>query len=167
MKNKYAKFLFSIVFMSFIFSFSGAGNASYDESSNYLNIRRHYYKWDQGPDGSTGYFRKMLYSYLIEMIGRDIKTDYDYIPEYTDERTHESKFRFGEWLVISGIINEENIKDINSLRKKYGGNSQPGKGLFSISGRIRKFRLSDYSGKRKVYLYLDEMKLKNVDVINN
>jgi hypothetical protein len=100
------------------------------------------------------------------MIGRDITTDFDYIPEYFDRNTYESRFRSGEWLVITGTINGENIKEIDALRSKLGRNSQPGKGLFSISGRIKKFRLSDFSEKRRVYLHLDDMKIKMAEVTN-
>jgi len=143
-----------------------AYNSKSEGSSNYLNIRRNYIRWDQGFEGSKGYFKKVLYSYMVEMIGRDIITDYDYIPEYYDRNTYESRFRSGEWLVITGTITGENIKEIDALRSKFGRNSQPGKGLFSISGRIRKFRLSDFSETRRVYLYLDNMKIKSADFSN-
>ncbi len=139
-----------------------------DGTANYLSIRRYYLRWDQEDAASRGYFRNLLYDYLVEMIGREIKTDYDYIPEYPDIEIsdHRARIRSGEWLVISGEISAENIKEIDVFRKKYGRNSQPGKGLFSISGRIKKFRLSDYSGGRSVYLYLDDMKIKNAEVIH-
>lgn len=152
--------------------FSAAASATEkkadDGMENYLSIRRYYLRWDQEDAASRGYFRNMLYDYLVEMIGRDIETDYDYIPEYPDRliADHQARFRSGEWLVISGEISDENIKEIDVFRKKYGRNSQPGKGLFSISGRIKKFRLSDYSGSRRVYLYLEDMKIKNAEVKN-
>lgn len=156
--------LFFTVFISFLIPLYGVGKDTGEGGDNYLKIRRYYLKWDQGFDGSRWYFRKVLYSFLVEMIGREIATDYDYIPEYADEITHESRFRSGEWLVISGTADSENLKEIDAFRKQYGKNSQPGKGLFSISGRIKKFRLSEYSGKRRVYLYLDDMKIKVAEV---
>jgi len=161
MSNK--KIIFSLISACFIllcFPLKGADKSPDEGGSNYLNIRRYYLKWDQGFEGSKGYFKKILYSYLVEMIGRDITTDYDYIPESYDRNTHESRFRSGEWLVITGTIGGENIKEIEAFRSKFGRNSQPGKGLFSISGRIKKFRLSDFSEKRRVYLHLDDMKIK-------
>ncbi|HOP63654.1 MAG TPA: hypothetical protein PK358_03890 [Spirochaetota bacterium] len=160
MKAKF--FFFAFLLCSVLLS--GRESSSDPGRENYLSIRRHYYKWDQGFEGSKGYFRKELYFYLIEMIGREIKTDYDFIPEYADSATHRSRLRSGRWLVITGIITADNYREIESYRKKYGRNSQPGKGLFSISGRIKKFRLSDYSGNREVYLYLDDMRLDNSKV---
>ncbi len=161
------KIICSLLYACFIlicFPLKGADNSAGEGSSNYLNIRRYYLKWDQGFEGSKGYFKKNLYSFLVEMIGRDITTDYDYIPEYFDSITYNSRFRSGEWLIVGGTISAENIKEIDVLRTKFGRNSQPGKGLFSISGRIRKFRLSDFSEKRRVYLYLDDMKIKMAEV---
>jgi hypothetical protein len=167
MSNK--KIIFCLIAACFILFYAplkGADNSPGEGNSNYLNLRRYYIKWDQGFEGSKGYFKKILYSYLVEMIGRDITTDFDYIPEYFDRNTYESRFRSGEWLVITGTITGENIKEIDALRSKLGRNSQPGKGLFSISGRIKKFRLSDFSEKRRVYLHLDDMKIKMAEVTN-
>lgn len=163
------KIIYSLLYACFIlfcFPLKGADSSAGEGRSNYLNIRRYYLKWDQGFDGSRWYFRKNLYSCLVELIGRDITTDYDYIPEYADEVTHQSRFRSGEWLVISGVITGEDLKEIDLFREKYGRSSQPGKGLFSISGRIKKFRLSEYSEKRRVYLYLDGMKVNAAEVKN-
>lgn len=165
MSNK--KIIFCLIAVSFVLFYllpGNADNSAGEGSSNYLNIRRYYLKWDCGFEGSKGYFKKILYSYLVEMIGREITTDYDYIPESYDRSTYESSFRSGEWLVVTGTVTGENIKEIDAFRNKYGRNSQPGKGLFSISGRIKKFRLSDFSEKRRVYLYLDDMKIKNAEV---
>ncbi|HPF06438.1 MAG TPA: hypothetical protein P5120_08895 [Spirochaetota bacterium] len=165
MSNKKIIFCFAAAcFLAFYLPLRGADKSAGEGGSNYLNIRRYYLKWDRGFEGSKGYFKKILYSYLVEMIGRDITTDYDYIPESYDRNTHKSRFRSGEWLVISGEVTGENIKEIDAFRNKYGRNSQPGKGLFSISGRIKKFRLSDFSEKRRVYLHLDDMKIKMAEV---
>ena len=165
-KKKILFCLITVCFITFYLPLKSADKSEGEGSSNYLNIRRYYLKWDQGFEGSKGYFKKILYSYLVEMIGRDITTDYDYIPEYFDKVTYESRFRAGEWLVITGVIANENIREIESFRHKSGRNSQPGKGLFSISGRIKKFRLSDFSEKRRVYLHLDDMIIKIAEVTN-
>jgi hypothetical protein len=156
--------LIAACFILFYIPLYSAADSEGEGSSNYFNIRRYYLKWDQGFEGSRGYFKKILYSYLVEMIGREIITDYDYIPESYDRGTQESRFRSGEWLVVSGAVTGGNIKEIEAFRNKYGRNSQPGKGLFSISGKIKRFRLSDFSEKRRVYLYLDDMKIKNAEV---
>ncbi len=156
--------LIAACFILFYIPLNSAADSEGEGSSNYFNIRRYYLKWDQGFEGSKGYFKKNLYSFLVEMIGREITTDYDYIPEFFDRTSHESRFRSGEWLIITGTITGENIKEIEAFRNKYGRNSQPGKGLFSISGKIKRFRLSDFSEKRRVYLYLDDMMIKNAEV---
>ena len=167
MKKIYIIFILLVISLAAGLALYGEEAVKADEGrKNYLVIRKMYYKWDRGPVGSKWYFRKQLYRMLVEMIGRDIRTDSDYTPEFYDDSTHVSKTESGKWLVVHGEISPENMKKINALRKKYGSHSQPGKGLFSVSGRIRKFRLSEYTDRRRVYLYLDDMRLEPAESAN-
>ncbi|HON17151.1 MAG TPA: hypothetical protein PLA51_11805 [Spirochaetota bacterium] len=146
---------FSALFLCLLLNFSSQDIKAREASDNYLELRRYYLKWSSGPPGSASYFRKILYSHLVEMIGKEIKTDYDYTLWSFDGNTIEAKFACSQWLVLKGEISDrETLKKVQ-LGKNF---EEKTKLLFSISGKIKRFRLSEYEGERKVFLILENIK---------
>jgi len=148
---------FSALFLWLLLNFSSQEIKAKEASDNYLELRRYYLNWSSGPPGSGSYFRKLLYSYLVEMIGKEIKTDYDYTLWSFDNNTVEAKFTFSQWLVIKGEISDREILQRIKLNKNF---EEKTKLLFSITGKIKRFRLSEYEGERKVFLVLDNIQIE-------
>ncbi len=131
----------------------------------YLDMRTAYGKWDDGLFGSRKYYKGRLVVYLNQKTGKRIETGFDFVPDMPGtliRREMYSEFVFGKWLVIHGTPGR---KSLEALKKKgiiYLRNIEKMKYLYSVSGTIRKFRLTELSGKRRIHLYLDDLEIESL-----
>ncbi len=154
--------VFSLLLLSFML-FAEHGIAEAPEGlDNYCAIREMHIKWEMGLWGSKSYYEKQLRKLLINMLDRDIRTDFDYIPNIN--RIIVSKkllpdTYFGKWLYIYGDIEPDSLKGIMDLGKHYIREIETRKYLFAVSGKIKKFRLEDSQRGRILHLHLYSVKL--------
>ncbi len=132
---------------------------------NYLELERLHVGWSEDFFGKGPYYRRVLYNYLVDKLGEEILTDYNYVlisPECIYKRRLRCKLSYGKWLHIIGEVDIESIKgiignDITVLKRWWRS-----KRLLAVQGRIRKFRIeSDEWGKR-VVLYLDKIRVRGL-----
>ena len=129
----------------------------------YAGIKTLYNKWDLGLFGSRKYYRGRLYRHLVDAIGRDIVTDYDYIlpmPDSLIKKSIVSDLGHGKWLHIHGHLNKDDVKKLIGQGTRYVRDLERRKYLFSLSGRIKSFRLQEAVGKRWIHLYLDRVGIR-------
>ena len=129
---------------------------------NYSTIRAIHIKWEMGLWGSKSYYERRLRKLLIDMIEKEITTDFDYIPDL-GKIIAAKKFLpdtySGKWLHIHGEIEPESLKNIMDLGIDYIHEIEKRKYLFAASGKIRKVRLEDSQKGRILHLYLYSVKL--------
>jgi hypothetical protein len=158
---------FSFTFLSlFDIPLSGADNEDASIAvKNYLELERLHVGWSEDFFGKGPYYRRVLYNYLVDKLGEEILTDYNYVlisPEGIYRRRLRCKLSYGRWLYIIGDVDIESIKkiigdDITVLKRWWRSRR-----LLAVQGRIRKFRVeSDEWGKR-VVLYLDKIRVKEL-----
>jgi hypothetical protein len=132
---------------------------------NYLELERLHAGWSEDFFGKGPYYRRVLYNYLVDKLGQEILTDYNYVlisPEGIYRRRLRCKLSYGRWLHIIGDVEIESIKeiirdDITVLKRWWRSRR-----LLAVQGRIRRFRIeSDEWGKR-VVLYLDKIRVKGL-----
>lgn len=151
-----------LLFLSvMLFAEDGIGKAPIG-LEHYRAIREIHIKWEMGLWGSKSYYEKQLRKLLIDMLDKEITTDFDYIPDIGKaivERKLLADTYFGKWLHIHGEIEPESLKSIMDLGKEYIREIETRKYLFAVSGQIRKFRLEDSQRGRILHLYLYSVKL--------
>ena len=127
----------------------------------YRDIERLYRKWEAGMFGSRGYYRRKLYSLLVDSIGKGVVTDYNYVHLFPGDlqrgRFH-CRLEYGRWLTISGPVDSQSLaraagKDPASLRSAWRSGR-----LVSIFGKIKKFRIEERP--RGVTLVLDVIRFR-------
>ena len=137
-------------------------NGDIEGLRNYSTIREIHIKWEMGLWRSKSYYERRLHKLLIDMLEREITTDFDYIPDM-GRVIADKKLRpdtsFGRWLYIHGEIEPETLKSISEKGKDYIHEIEREKYLFAASGKIRKFRLEDSQRGRILHLYLYSVKL--------
>lgn len=117
-----------------------------------------YRRWDDGLFGSRRFHRRELQAYLAGGVGERIATGYDYpliYPEVLAERRFRCRFRYGDWLEISGEIDEAGLRALSG-----GGLPEPsrwwrGPVLVSLEGKLKRFRLDDGPPRRVVVVLGD------------
>lgn len=130
--------------------------------SNYTSIRAVHIKWEMGLWGSKSYYEKQLRQLLIDMIERDITTDFDYIPDLgriIAEKVFVPDTYSGKWLQVHGPLDPESLKMILAGGRDYIRDIEKNKYLFALSGRIKRFRLEDSQRGRILHLHLHSVKL--------
>jgi len=155
---------------------------------NYIGLEKLYIKWKEGLFGGRGFFRRLLEDYLINLIGNEILTDYNYFMAYPEsfyDKKVECVFNYSGWLQIVGELKDEVVERLFGLNINISGSDQSGfngkriengdeifdiskrnwevSRLFAIYGRIRKFKLEDYSRVYKVVLYVDDIRIIEID----
>jgi len=137
-------------------------NGDIEGLRNYSGIRAVHIKWETGLWGSKSYYERRLRKLLIDMIDKEITTDFDYIPDL-GKVISAKKFLpdtySGKWLHIHGEIEPESLKNIMNPGINYIHEIEKRKYLFAVSGKIRKFRLEDSQKGRILHLYLYSVKL--------
>ncbi len=136
---------------------------------NYLKLHDMFVKWQDGFFGSRKSSRRLLYMYLVDLIGQEIETGYNYYlvcDGDLENKKVKSKFRDERWLNFHGpvdISELENIarKDPTILKKWWRS-----KVLVSVSGKIRKFRIGKDRSGDTIELYLTKIKVSPVKKIS-
>ncbi|MDY6935230.1 MAG: hypothetical protein SVZ03_13535 [Spirochaetota bacterium] len=139
-------------------------------ATNYLELEKLYIHWSEGLFGSRKYYRRLLIDYLINIVGEEILTDYNYIissPEGVLEKELQCRLFHGRWLKIIGDIDADNISKIaehdTDILKKWWRTRK----LIAVNGTIRDFRLDRDSRGYTITLYLDNIRLKDDNIRKN
>lgn len=150
-----------ICFLSFFFISGLHGeDKSTDKRSNYFTLQKMYDKWDTGFFGSRKLYRNRLNRLLTDMIGKDIQTGGDYkisIPDVFEKRYYSSDLYNYNWLQIHGPADDTSLKWFAEKGGDYIKEVERNKHLFFLSGRIRKFRITESDYGRTVHLYLESV----------
>lgn len=140
------------------------GMAGADEASvNFFRLREMYLRWDEGVFGSRAYQRKELNYMLIDLIGRDIKTGYDFLLDpalFTETGNYSSDMVYNNWLYIHGRTDQAPADDKIPGLKELLTEREIGRTLFALSGRIKKFRIEESFRGRFVHLYLESVRIE-------
>ena len=129
---------------------------------NYRTIREIHIKWEMGLWRSKSYYERRLRKLLIDMLEREITTDFDYIPDMGKViavKKLQPDTYFGGWLYVHGEIEPESLKSISAKGMDYIHEIERRKYLFAASGKIKKFRLEDSQRGRILHLYLYSVRL--------
>lgn len=157
---------FSILFILLLFFISdlcGAENFT-EKKSNYFTLQEMYDKWDAGLFGSRKLYRNRLNRLLTDMIGSDIQTGGDYkisIPDVFEKRYYSSDLYNYNWLQIYGPADDTSIKWFAEKGSDYIKEVERNKYLFFLSGRIKKFRITESEYERTVHLYLEYVNISD------
>jgi len=158
--------IFLIIFFAFhigfIYTITVADQDS-NAGNNYAIIRYKFNNWDSALYGVRSYHRRVLNNLLIDLIGRNIKTGTDYIISISDileKKYYNSDLYNAKWLHIHGRIDESTIKEITDKGTGYIKEVERNKYLFSLSGKIKKFRIIQNCAGRSVHLYLESVQLR-------
>jgi hypothetical protein len=133
-----------------------------EAKKNYAVLHELYINWNEALYGLRTHHRNRLYSILTEMIGKEIETGVDYrilIPDVFEKKYFDSDLNNAKWLYIHGNTDQTSIKSISEKGDKFIKEVERNKYLFSLSGKIQKFRLVETSSGRSVHLYLESVKL--------
>lgn len=134
---------------------------SKESAELYAEIHNLFIKWHEGLFGSASFYHRALYGKLSDSIGKNIKTEYDYI--YVDnvifpENSLKIRFSYDGWLIIESEIDPEVKKKIiskNRSRKKIFLSDM----LISIEGRISDFRMDRKDSRKNITLILKDVKI--------
>jgi len=132
-------------------------------AENYFNLRSMFIRWDTGFTGSKTHHRKRLNRYLADLIGCDIKTDYDFLIDprlFTGDADFSSDIIYNNWLYIHGEMDPEQKKGDLPGYEQLLRERVINKTLFAVSGKIRRFRIVESFRGRSVHLYLDRLRLE-------
>lgn len=132
---------------------------------NFLELQRLHAEWGEDVFGKGPYYRRVLYYYLVDKIGEEILTDYNYLlisPESIYRREIRCTLSYGRWLKIVGAIDVESVKriigdDIQALKRWWRSRR-----LLAIRGRIVRFHIADDEWGKRVILYLKNIRLKEL-----
>lgn len=132
---------------------------------NYLELERLHMGWSEDFFGKGPYYRRVLYNYLVDKLGQEILTDYNYAlisPESIYRRRVRCKLYHGKWLRIIGNIEIASIREIigdDILALKRWWRSRR---LLAVQGRIKRFRIVSDGRDKRVVLFLDKIRLKEL-----
>jgi hypothetical protein len=130
--------------------------------NNYYTLKKMYSNWDAGLFGSRKLYRNRLHRLLIDMIGENIQTGGDYkisIPDVFEKRYYSSDLYNYNWLQIHGPADDTSIKWFAEKGGDFIKEVERNKHLFFLSGRIKKFRITESEYERTVHLYLEYVKI--------
>jgi len=153
--------ILSVLFLFLLIPLYG-NTGNNDGLSNYTSIRAAHIKWEMGLWGSKSYYEKQLRQLLIDMIERDITTDFDYVPDIgriLAQKLFVPDTYSGKWLQVHGPLDQESLKMILAGGRDYIRDIEKRKYLFALSGRIKRFRLEDSQRGRILHLHLHRVKL--------
>lgn len=157
-----ARFLLITICLVFVAVYMYAGDSA-DAKNNYFRLREMFIAWDEGFPGSRAYRKKQLNSYLVDLLGQEIMTDYDFLidPKWiTGEGKFSSDLIYNKWLYIHGSMDadlkDEKLPGFGELLRE----REIKKTLFAVSGKIRKFSLEESSRGRSVHLFLERLRIE-------
>lgn len=150
--------LIAILFAGAVYGVNPGGG-----KENYFMLREMFMAWDDGFFGSRTYRKKQLNYFLVDLLGCEIQTGYDFLidPELiTSGGNFSSDVIYNKWLYIHGSMDSEMKNEdlpgfAELLRER-----EINKTLFAVSGKIRKFRLEESSRGRFVHLYLERLRIE-------
>ncbi len=152
-----------IIFILLLFISDLFGSENYqDKKDNYSLIQEMYKNWNFGLFGSRKLYRNRLNRLLTDMIGADIQTGGDYkvlIPDVFEKRYYSSDLYNYNWLQIHGPADDASLKWFAEKGNDYIKEVERNKYLFFLSGKIRKFRITESEYGRIVHLYLEYVKI--------
>ncbi len=127
---------------------------------NYYRLKKAYTLWHEGLFGSRKYNEYELLDLLESLRGKQITTPAEFIllvPESITRPQVTCRFKTCRWLKLKGEIDGEALqpflkRDPELLRKWWRTRK-----LFSITGRIKKFRLTRDAGGDIIELWLDKI----------
>lgn len=137
--------------------------------NNYYLLQKMFARWESGLFGSRNLYRNRLNRVLIEMIDDEIITGHDYtvsIPEIIEKRHYSSDLYNNNWLHIHGIIDDASLLDFKKKGIDYIKEVERNKYLYSLGGKIDKFRIVElqyerYKCDRSVHLYLKTVRISD------
>lgn len=130
---------------------------------NFFALRKLYLNWSGALFGSRRYNEKKLNRFLIDLIGREITTDHDFMlssPEGVIDKTVVCIFQNGRWLYVHGDLDEESLKMLagagyETLKAWWRSGE-----LVAVSGKVKLFKLDwDAHGCDTVHLYLYKIRI--------
>ncbi|HOO72106.1 MAG TPA: hypothetical protein PK926_10125 [Spirochaetota bacterium] len=130
--------------------------------NNYLKLQKLYEKWHAGLFGGRKFHEYILKEYLKSLIGETFQTDYEYYlvsPVDPDDVRVYCHFEQCRWLYVFGKIRGETLEKIvgkdPALLRSWWRSTR----LLSVSGVVKKYRLSRDPLGDTVELYLDNLNL--------
>lgn len=164
-KRIYITKLLILIALGLCFSFKAEADECAGAAENYFNLRSMFVTWDIGFTGSKTHHRKRLNRFLTELIGCELKTDYDFLIDprlFTGSTDFSSDIIYNDWLYIHGEMDPQQkkgeIPGYEQLLKERVIN----KTLFAVSGKINRFRIVESFRGRFVHLYLDRLRIEPV-----
>lgn len=134
--------------------------AESDDSARFIALHEHYLNWRDGLFGSRGYHRRVLNDHLVGLLGKSVKTGYDYYLE-SPVKADNTRLRFvlfhGSWLYLDGKVSKESIREVVGDDPSILLSWWRSRKLLSVSGRIKRFRIDDW--ERKIYIILDDVRV--------
>jgi hypothetical protein len=133
-----------------------------EAQKNFLLIKEYYTRWQIGLYGSSRAYLRKLKSHLVRTIGKKIETDKSYIIESPGSHIDKKivcKLRECRWLKIHGMVDVSELKELVEKNRTLVNTWWRSGMLFSVSGRVRKFRIGRDSFGDTVELYLQIIKV--------
>lgn len=162
-KRIYTARLVILIALCLLFSLNLEADECGGAAENYFNLRSMYIRWDTGFTGSKTHHRKRLNRFLAELIGCDIKTDYDFLIDpdlYNGDADFSSDIIYNDWLFIHGEMDPQQKKGDLPGYEQLLKERVLNKTLFAVSGKIRRFRIAESFRGRSVHLYLDRLRIE-------
>ncbi|MFH0977234.1 MAG: hypothetical protein V1874_15750 [Spirochaetota bacterium] len=139
---------------------------STDAYNNYIILRKHYIKWNQGLLKNKRHYRRVVTKYLISIIDKEILTDYEYVlvsPEEKYEKELHCNLVFGRWLQVKGDIQQDTFIKIVEKKPELLAKWVRSKKLISVSGRLKDFSLDSYKLGEVITIHLKDIKVKEIE----
>ncbi len=166
--NRVNKRIYSImpamlIAICLVFSLNLRADECAGAAENYFRLRSMFIRWDTGFVGSKTHHRKRLNRFMADLIGCDIKTDYDFLIDprlFTGSVDLSSDIIYNDWLYVHGVPDPEYIKGEIPGYEQLLRERVISKTLFAVSGRLVKFRIAESFRGRSVHIYLDRLRLE-------
>ncbi len=133
-----------------------------EAQENFLKIKKYYTRWQIGLYGSSRAYLRKLKSHLLSIIGKRIETDRSYIIESPASHIDKKvicKLRECRWLKLHGMVDVAELKELvkkdGTLVNRWWRSGM----LFTVSGRVRKYRIGRDSYGDTVELYFYKIKV--------
>jgi hypothetical protein len=156
------------IFILLILLFSSASNSAEisEAEKNYLALAEYFGRYNNIVFFPRKTNETQLRMYLVDLIGKEIMTESDFIlisPEGMYEQGVSGFVRSDRWLKLIGPVDGASVKaiigDDTDMLKKWW---RTGK-LVAVSGKVKRFRLTKDVNGNIVELYLDKIKLLDLE----
>jgi len=134
-----------------------------EASRNYLKLEKIYMHWNEPWFRKGGYYRQVMYDYLVDLIGKEIHTDHTFMlvsPESIYRQEVQCQVRSGRWLHIVGKFSIADIKkiigdDIGLLKGWWRSRK-----MIAVYGKVRRFRIDETETRKEIVLYLETVHVR-------